>query len=190
MTDACKPIWDRHIGAHGDDEQARSRLRHEQRRVDHQRAETIILRGQRPANRFEVFAAMRGQRAADIFEHDRRRRTALAPQRRHQRPERPEAARAFALQPRTDACERQILTGKGRPDEIGAAGQLRGRDRRDIADMQRFPAPVPAVGLGFLRVEIIGEKAGPAGVRARPAPCPRLRRIRKNPVCRSCPDSR
>jgi hypothetical protein len=49
---------DRGVGVDTDNEHARSRLRDEQRSVDHHRAVEVACVGQRGADRIEVLAAM------------------------------------------------------------------------------------------------------------------------------------
>ena len=108
----------RDILSRGDDEQPRARLRNEQRRVDDQRAKSVALFRQRLADFGKVLAAMRGERAADIFEHDERRRTALL-------------ARAPSSAPRTARTSRTFRPSVPRRRRR-ATGPDRGRTpRRD-----------------------------------------------------------
>jgi len=60
------------------------------------------------------------------------------------------------------AGEREVLTGKARPGEIGDAGQIGGAQGVHVARPHLRLAPVGAVGGGLLGVEVIGEQAAPA----------------------------
>ena len=61
-------------GVHGNNEQARVRLRDEARGVDHQAAEPIPAAGERSAYSRKIPADMRGERAANVLKSDHSRR--------------------------------------------------------------------------------------------------------------------
>jgi hypothetical protein len=71
-----QPGGDIGVRADADDEHTLSRLRDEQRSIDHHRADTIVARGESAADRVEVLAAMRRQQAGDVL-HDYRTWSAL-----------------------------------------------------------------------------------------------------------------
>ena len=68
---------DHQIGGHRHDEQAWPRLRQEMRGVDNQGANTIAGRHNGIGDSGKIGSAVRGQRAADIFENDGTRRPPL-----------------------------------------------------------------------------------------------------------------
>ena len=129
------------IPANRDDEKSGPRLRREIRRVDHHRADAIAQRVQRGTERGEIGAPVRGERADDVFERKDRRRPALARERAHEIAKGPERARTLARQPRLGARERQVLTGKRGPGEIGMPGQVRGRQGVNVADREGLRRP-------------------------------------------------
>jgi hypothetical protein len=64
---------DRQAGANCHDKKAGPRLRKKMRRIHHDRAELITPAGERAPDSCKVLAFMRGEGAADIFEHDHAR---------------------------------------------------------------------------------------------------------------------
>src|SRR5208283_4297868 len=125
-----------------DDEEPRPGLRQEERRVDDERAEAIALLRQRVADRGEILAAVGGQGSADVFEGEQARRAAFFTQAPHEIEEGPEGPAALARKPRAAAGEREILTGEGRPNEIGDPGQLRRADLPHVAEEELVVAPI------------------------------------------------
>lgn len=113
-------------------------------------------------------ALVGGQGTIDVLQDQGARRATLGLERRDQRPERPERARAgvFVVVARAQALvepgQGQVLTGEGAPDEIGAAGQLGRFDLGDVAADQVVVTPVGGVDRRLHRVEIVGEIAAPA----------------------------
>src|SRR5664280_2202388 len=89
--------WNGAVVAYGYNEQPWPRLRHETHGVHYHSAKPIVIRQGR-ANRRKIFSVMRGQRAADILQHDERWPPALLLQCLHEAPERPEGSGARAFQ--------------------------------------------------------------------------------------------
>ena len=125
-------LWS--LFAAADNKQPRAGLRHEKSGVHNESAKTIPSVHHGFADGGEVGAAMRGQRAIDIFKHDDARRPALLLQTAHQKPEGPKSARAPTSQSGIVARKRKILAGKRGPGEIGPAGKLLWAERGDVFD--------------------------------------------------------
>jgi len=136
-------------------------------RVQHHRAAAIAQIGQSGDDGLEIVAAMRGEHADDIFQHNQPGRAAFGAHRAHLVVEQPEGAGAgFDLVARAahafaGASQRQVLTGEGSPGQIGAAGQVFRRDGAEISGMKIVAVPIGAVGFGLVGVDVIGEQAAP-----------------------------
>ena len=152
----------RQLLAGAENEQARAGLGQKVRCVDGQRAHHIAQRRQRAGEIGEVRAAIGGQGANHVFDDEKPGRAALGAQPLDDALEAPEGAGARALQARAMARQRQVLTGKGGPGEIGSARQGRHVEPMDVAHMHGALAPVGAIAGGFAGVEIIGEETAPA----------------------------
>ena len=59
------------------DKHPHPRLRHESRRIDHDRAEAVAGVREGVADRGEILAVVRRQQADDVFDHDEARRPTL-----------------------------------------------------------------------------------------------------------------
>ena len=94
------------VRLYSNDEKSRPRVRNEVSCIDHDRAKPIAAFSERGADRREIFAVMRGQRAADIFENDGARRASFRVQRGHEPPKGPESPGTLALKARAGAGER------------------------------------------------------------------------------------
>jgi hypothetical protein len=162
-----QPRRDREVVAHRDEEHARPRLRQEQRGVDRQRAEPIAEALQRRGDGGKIRPALRGQGPADIFERDESWRAGVGPEAVDQGAKTPEGARPLAVEPRSGAGERQVLAGKGRPGEVGCAGQVALRQQGDVGDGETVGAPVGGVGRPFARIDVVGEQRPPRRPEAR-----------------------
>ena len=138
------------------------------RGVDRQRAEPVAEIGQRAAQGGKIGAALGREQAEHVLERDQARRAAFGAKGAQQRMEAPEGRRARARKPGAGAGERQVLAGKRRPGEIGAAGQVAGAQRRDIGEAQFRRAPVVGVGARLARIEVVGEQAAPGVAEPRP----------------------
>ena len=192
---ACAEVRrDMFATADGNEEHARPRLRHEASRVDHHRAEAVTGADQRLADRREILAVVRGQRAIDIFEHDEAGRAALG------RPDPSSSARTARRsrcesvgdrrrlpQPTVVAGERQVLAGEGSPNEIGPARQVGRRQAWRRLPQDVVPAPNwrhrsrPSPRRNHWRTRI------PNPRRAQRAPFRRPRRTRRISACGTIP---
>ena len=58
-----------------------------------------------------------------------------------------------------------VLAGKARPSEIGAAGEVRGRQAGDVVDLEGVYGEVSGVGRGLLDVVVVRQKTCPIGAK-------------------------
>ena len=151
-----------------DDEHPLARLRHEQRRVDHHDAEAIARVGERVADGVEILAAVRGDQAGDVLDHDHLGRPALGTQALHKTPERPEGAGARPVEAGPITGEADVLTREARPRRASAApGKSDSVVRsRDIADFEAVVTEIGGVAARLAGVDVVGEGASP--LRAKP----------------------
>ena len=92
--------------AHADDEEARTRLRREQRAIRDERPKGVAAAMEMRKERAKIRAAMRGERALDILQRDEVRRAILCDQALHQGPEGEKAPAPRALEAGAGAGER------------------------------------------------------------------------------------
>ena len=170
-----------------DDEEARPRLRHEAHRVYDKAAKTVFSTGDRGADRREILSIMRGESAADIFEDDERRRAAFFAELLYEAPERPEGSRTFTAQTRPGTRQRQILTRKRRPGEIGGAGQVFRLQRGNVGDLQMLVAPIRGITGALLGVNVVGEQASPFLSQTSPRHAPAREKLVIRPHSYTCP---
>ena len=153
-------------------------------------AEAVAEFGKRGDQHGEVGAPGGGQKTRHVFDDDGARRAAFAIQRFDEAPETPEGRRAAPVQPAAIARQTQVLTGRRRPGEVGAARQVGGLQLPDVARTQMAVAEVFGVGSGLQRVEIVGEGAVPCRAQAKPAMLPPRRRTRRSAAAGPCFDLR
>src|ERR1017187_1844864 len=87
----------------------------------------------------------------------------------HQPPERPERSASVPIQPGAVPGQRQVLTWKRGPDQVGLFRHIGGRQVGDVLDLQfRGSAKVRPVRHGFLGAPFVGERASPAAAEPEP----------------------
>ena len=105
-----------------DDEDARARLRHEQRGVDHQGADAIAAFREGVAEGDEILAAVPGDQAADVLDRHQPRCAPFGAKGHHELPVIPEGRRALAFETGATAGQGQLLTGETAPTKVGVPG--------------------------------------------------------------------
>ena len=116
-----------------------------------------------PANRCEIRAVVGCQGTAYIFQHDEMRSSTRSPQPCHQFPEWPKGTGSISFQTGPPSGYRQVLTGEGRPSQVGSDWQVLYGERPHIGRLQFGVAPILAINATFLVVEVVGEQTTPFG---------------------------
>ena len=144
-------------------EQAGTRLGQPVGGVHFERAEGPAGVGQQVAEATEVFAAVGGQQADDVLDHDQARRPALGVELLDLPPEPPEGSRTARRKTPARAREAEVLAGRRGPGEVGAATR-KGRRRQapDVRESQMVVTEVGSIGRRLHRIYVVGEDRAPA----------------------------